>query len=74
MSEFNIYENDFISLCDLLKKAGLCQTGGMAKSFISEGMVKVDGEIELRKRCKIREGQRVTFENQEILVVSKQVI
>ncbi len=71
MNEFNIFENEFISLCDLLKKAGLCQTGGMAKAFISEGMVKVDGEIELKKRCKIRAGQRVVFEGQEIIVVNK---
>ncbi|GAA2359713.1 RNA-binding S4 domain-containing protein [Nonomuraea africana] len=54
--------SDFIPLCDLLKYCGVTETGGMAKHLIAEGMVLVDGEVELRKTCKIRSGAVVSGE------------
>ncbi len=47
---------------------GLCDSGGMSKAVIAEGLVKVDGVVELRKRCKIRNGQVVEFEGRKIMV------
>ncbi len=61
-------ETDTIELHRLLKATGLCDSGGMAKLLISEGLVQVDGEVELRKRCKIRRGQQVEFDHQVISV------
>ena len=61
-------QGDYIELIKLLKATGLCDTGGMAKHVTDEGLVRVDGRIELRKRCKIRRGQLVSFEGQEIEV------
>ncbi|WP_336205706.1 RNA-binding S4 domain-containing protein [Nonomuraea sp. LPB2021202275-12-8] len=52
--------SDYIPLCDLLKYCGVTETGGMAKHLIAEGMVLVDGQVELRKTCKIRAGQVVS--------------
>jgi ribosome-associated protein len=52
---------DTIELIKLLKASGACDTGGMAKIAIEEGRVSIDGQRELRKRCKIRKGQIVTF-------------
>lgn len=52
--------SDYIPLCDLLKYCGITETGGLAKHLIAEGMVLVDGEVELRKRAKIRTGQVVS--------------
>jgi ribosome-associated protein len=52
--------SDYIPLCDLLKYCGVTETGGLAKHLIAEGMVLVDGEVELRKRAKIRTGQVVS--------------
>ncbi|MFI7698813.1 RNA-binding S4 domain-containing protein [Nonomuraea sp. NPDC049480] len=52
--------SDYIPLCDLLKYCGVTETGGMAKQLIAEGMVLVDGEVELRKTAKIRAGQVVS--------------
>jgi ribosome-associated protein len=52
--------SDYIPLCDLLKYCGITETGGMAKQLIAEGMVLVDGEVELRKTAKIRAGQVVS--------------
>lgn len=66
MQRYNLEGEEFIPLCDLLKLLGLCQTGGHAKLVISEGEVLVDGEIELRKRCKIRLGQIVEYNGEKI--------
>lgn len=68
MEEFYLKENDFIPLCDLLKVVGLCATGGEAKAVIADGRVRVDGIVELRKRCKIRDGQVVDFSERQIRV------
>lgn len=54
-------ENEYIELIKLLKFTGLCESGGMAKMAVSDGHVKVDGRVELRKRCKIRRGQTVHY-------------
>ncbi len=70
MDEFKLKETEYIALCDLLKRMGLCESGGHAKSAIAEGLVKVDSIIELRKRCKIRDGQLVEFNGQQIKVIN----
>jgi len=69
MEELELEGSEYIQLCDLLKTMGLCETGGHAKIVISEGQVLVDGEVELRKRCKIRPNQVVEFEGQKIKVI-----
>jgi len=68
MAEFKLEHEEFIELHNLLKIMRLCDSGGMEKSMIAEGRVTVDGTVELRKRCKIRRGQIVVFEGQEIVV------
>jgi len=69
MQEFILTGEDFIPLCDLLKKMRLCSNGGEAKHVIAEGKVKVNGVIELRKRCKIIKGQLVEYKGEKIKVV-----
>jgi ribosome-associated protein len=69
MEEFALRNTEFIELNDLLKVTGLCSSGGEAKVLIAEGIVKVDGQVELRKRCKIRKGQTVEFQGQMIVVI-----
>ena len=68
MEEFNLDGREYIELNNLLKVTGKCSSGGAAKLAISEGLVTVDGQVELRKRCKIRPGQLVEFEGQQISV------
>ena len=46
-----------IHLVQLLKATGLCQTGGEAKLLVEEGAVKVEGEVEFRRRRQIRPGR-----------------
>jgi ribosome-associated protein len=57
---------DFIPLDDLLKATGLAPSGGVAKMLISDGRVRVDGEVELRKSCKIHAGQIVELQGTRI--------
>ena len=50
---------EFITLDRLLKAQGLAPSGGAARAMISEGLVQVDGQDELRKTAKLRPGQVV---------------
>ena len=67
MKTFQIKE-EFIHLNQLLKALGWCVNGGEANSAIENSEVKVNGEIENRKRNKIRIGDRVEYKNQKISV------
>lgn len=69
--EFSI-RGEYIELCSLLKAANLVMSGGEGKEVVAQGLVSVDGRLELRKRCKIRPGQRVQFEGNTIKVVAGQ--
>jgi len=66
---FYLEDKKFIDLHDLLKVMGLCDSGGMAKRAIAAGAVKVDGTVELRKRCKIGTGQYIEFQDGRINVI-----
>ena len=69
MQEFELENREYIELHNLLKITGLCNSGGQAKLLIAEGLVNVDGQLETRKRCKIRAGQCVEFNGESIAVV-----
>jgi ribosome-associated protein len=55
-------------LCQLLKFAGLAESGGSAKQAISEGKVQLNGVVETQKRKKCVAGDIVTLGNETILV------
>ncbi|BCK88255.1 putative protein YbcJ [Sideroxyarcus emersonii] len=61
---------DFIELNQLLKLAGVCASGGAGKMLVAEGVVSVDGKIELRKTAKIRAGQVVMLGDAQIRVMA----
>jgi ribosome-associated protein len=52
-------EGEHVELNQLLKLAGVCDSGGAGKRLVATGAVRVDGAVELRKTCKIRTGQTV---------------
>lgn len=64
-------DREYVELHNLLKLCGLCDSGGMGKMIVASGEVTVDGEVELRKTCKIRAGQVVRLGNHEIHVVAE---
>jgi ribosome-associated protein len=59
---------DHVELNQLLKLAGLCDSGGAGKQLVASGAVQVDGAVELRKTCKIRAGQVVRVGDAGIVV------
>jgi ribosome-associated protein len=50
---------EFVALCDLLKLAGVADSGGQGKALVANGEVTVDDRREDRKTAKIRAGQVV---------------
>ncbi|MCA3028353.1 MAG: RNA-binding S4 domain-containing protein [Rhodocyclaceae bacterium] len=60
---------DYIELNHLLKVVGFADSGGAGGALVTTGVVKVDGQIELRKRNKIRPGQVVEIGDTEIRVL-----
>lgn len=59
---------EFIKLQDLLKFAGLVETGGEAKERIQAGEVLVNGEACTQRGRKLRPGDLVRFDGQELTV------
>lgn len=62
---------EFIKLDSLLKFAALVGTGGEAKYVISEGMIKVNGEVCTMRGKKIRPGDTVSFEDHVLKIFSE---
>lgn len=58
-----------INLTQVLKLSGWVMHGGEAKAMISEGLVRVNGEVELRKRKKMALGDTVALEGGPSLVL-----
>jgi ribosome-associated protein len=60
---------EFVELNQLLKLAGVCDSGGAGKALVAEGLVSVDGQVESRKTAKIRAGQVVSLGDVRIYVL-----
>ncbi len=54
-----------VELYKILKFEGLVGTGGEAKIVIDEGLVKVNGQVELRRRNKIKSGDLIEYNDIE---------
>jgi ribosome-associated protein len=61
---------DSIRLCDLLKVAGLADSGARGKQLVAQGLVTVDGRAESRKTAQIRVGQVVRIDDHQIDLVA----
>lgn len=60
---------DFIRLGQILKAAGLTESGSEAKEVIQNGLVKVNGEVETRRGRKLHEGDTASYNGCDIMVV-----
>ncbi len=67
MEEVKI-STEFIKLDQFLKWVGVCESGVDAKFFITDGYVKVNGELELRRGKKLYPGDKVEADGQVFLV------
>ncbi|HSH97701.1 MAG TPA: RNA-binding S4 domain-containing protein [Methyloradius sp.] len=61
---------EYVELCNLLKLVGLADSGGRGKAMVAEGLVKVDGVLEIRKTAKMRVGQMIEVEDSIIQIVA----
>lgn len=59
---------EYIKLESFLKLANAVESGGMAKNFIQNGEVAVNGEVCLMRGKKLRPGDTVRFDGAEYLV------
>ena len=59
---------EFIKLQDLLKLASLVSTGGEAKIVVSNGEVRVNGEVCTQRGRKLRPGDSVEFRGEKLTV------
>lgn len=62
--------DEYIELYKLLKLADAAASGGEAKYMISQGLVRVNGEVDTRKRKKIVVRDTVAYDGGRITVVS----
>ncbi len=60
---------EFIMLNQLLKAAGIAQTGGHAKMMIDDGEVIVNGKVEFRVRNKLRLGDKIQI-GEEVIIIT----
>ena len=61
-----------INLTQVLKLAGWVGNGGEAKALIADGRIRVNGEVEIRKRRKMSVGDRVAMEDGPSLILVDQ--
>lgn len=62
-------DDEYIELIKLLKLKQIAQSGGHAKIMVEDGIVKVNGEVEYRKRNKLRPGDIVEVEGNVIEII-----
>lgn len=62
---------DFITLGQMLQNAGIIDTGGQAKWFLTETTVEVNGDIEQRRGRKLYKGDQVGIADHGIYTVIK---
>ncbi len=62
--------DEYIPLIALLKAVDVVESGSMAQEVVTAGLVRRNGETELRKRAKIVAGDVIEFEDYKIDVKS----
>ena len=68
MIEFKV-TGDYIPMIQLLKAANLVSAGGEAQIVVTEGEVLYNGEVDYRKRLKVKKGDVVEFRGETIRII-----
>jgi len=68
MIKFKLEDSEYIELIKLLKVTSICGSGGEAKHLVDEGEVRLNGELESRKRAKLRVGDKIEVFNEVIII------
>ena len=61
-------DEEYIRLDNLMKFAGMCNSGGRAKFLIQGGEVKLNGEVCTMRGKKIRPGDKVEYDGRTVEV------
>ncbi|OYD44338.1 RNA-binding protein [Sphingobacterium cellulitidis] len=61
-------EGDYIQLIQLLKVMNWVEHGAMAQWVVEEGLVKYNGQVDYRKRLKVRVGDIVEFDGNKVKI------
>lgn len=61
--------DEYIKLEQAMKLSGACSTGAEAKYAIKEGRVRVNGEVELQRGKKLRNGDVFHFNNHDYKII-----
>jgi len=64
-------DTEYITLGQFLKVADIISTGGMAKWFLSEYEIIVNGEQDQRRGRKLRPGDKVAIEGQGTYILTE---
>ena len=67
MDEIEI-RGDTIRLGQLLKLAGMAESGADAKLLLADGAVTVNGEVETRRGRQLAPGDTVAAEGEEVVI------
>ncbi len=60
--------DEYIKLGQALKACGLAESGVDAKIAIQNGLVEVNGQVELQRGKKLYDGDMVSFQGEEIKI------
>ncbi|GGE20819.1 MULTISPECIES: RNA-binding S4 domain-containing protein [Sphingobacterium] len=61
-------EGDYIQLIQLLKVMNWVEHGAMAQWVVEEGLVKYNGQVDYRKRLKVKVGDIVEFDGNKVKI------
>ena len=62
-------EEEFIELGQALKKAGMVGSGVDAKMVILDGLVEVNGQVEIQRGKKLHNGDIVSYNGETVKIV-----
>lgn len=65
------FRDEFVTLNQFLKLAGIAYTGGEGKEMIQEGLIFVNGEQEIRRGRKIRNGDEIRISGIDTVYVAQ---
>lgn len=68
MEEVKI-STEYITLDQFLKYVGIAETGGKGKQMILDGLVRVNGNIELKRGKKLYRGDTVSVNDRQFVII-----
>ncbi|MBD1425311.1 RNA-binding S4 domain-containing protein [Sphingobacterium arenae] len=68
MQTFSL-RGEYIQLIQLLKVMNWVEHGAMAQLVVEEGLVKYNGQVDFRKRLKVKVGDIIEFDGQQVKIV-----